>query len=91
MPAGRPPRTLCGLRDVQWATALGEPTATSLRRARAVLSGMIEPGPLELARVADATGVDLAELTRALAALRGYLAPDTPAGDPHGAALVDGD
>lgn len=91
MPPGRPPLRVCGLTAVQWATALGEPTATSLRRARAVLSGGIEPGPHELARVADSTGVDLAELTRALAALRGYLAPDAPASDPDRPSLADGD
>lgn len=88
---GRPPRTLCGLRDADWATALGEVTPTSLRRARGVLAGSIEPGPAELARVADSTGVDLGELVRALAAKRGYLPPDAPAGDPDGPRLADGD
>ena len=88
---GRPAITLCGLTAVQWATALGDTSKAGLHRARQSLAGRRIVPADEAARVADSTGVDLAELTRALAALRGYLAPDAPASDPDGPALVDGD
>ena len=91
MPPGRPPLRVCGITARQWAEAEGSAVLKRLRRAQYILAGSIEPGPHELARVADATGVDLAELTRALAALRGYLAPDAPTGNPDSPALVDGD
>ncbi len=91
MPPGRPPLRVCGITARQWAEAEGSATMTRLRRAQYILAGSIEPGPHELARVADATGVDLAGLVRALASLRGYLPPDAPAGDPDGPRLADGD
>lgn len=74
---GRPPSTLCGLTSARWAAALGDESPAALLRARRTLAGTRDPGPLELARVADSTGVDLGELVRALAALRGYLRPAT--------------
>lgn len=90
-PTGRPPHTLLGLTARQWAEADGSAALKRLRRAQYILAGSIEPGPHELARVADSTGVDLADLVRALASLRGYLPPDAPAGDPDGPSLADGD
>lgn len=80
--SGRRARVVGGVTAQQWAESLGEVTSTALRRAQAILAGTTEPGPQELVRVADHTGVDLGELTRALAALRGYLAPEAAAGDP---------
>jgi len=75
-PPGRPPVTLCGLTAVQWATALGDTSPAALHRARQALAGRRPVPVTEAATVADSTGVDLAELVRALASLRGYLPPD---------------
>lgn len=83
--------TVAGITPRQWAAALGTPTATALRRAVRIMRGLTPVPAEEVALVADRCGVDAAELVRALAALRGYLAPDAPAGDPDGPGLADGD
>jgi len=91
-PLGRPPQSVLGLTAVGWAGVAGSPTDASLRRARNIVSGRQRlVDPIELCIVSAHHGVDLAELVRALASLRGYLPPDAPAGDPDGAPLVDGD
>lgn len=87
MTRGRPKSgtgpTVAGITPRQWAAALGEPTRTSLQRALRIVRGRTPVPAEEVALVADRYGVDVGELTRALAALRGYRLPDAPAGDPE--------
>lgn len=66
---GRPPNALLGITAEAWARALGEESPAALLRAQRAISGARKPTPQELVQVADATGVDLAELVRAVAAL----------------------
>ncbi len=91
---GRPRRgtgpTVAGITPRQWAAALGEVTAASLRRALRVVRGQTPPHPEELVFVALRCGVDVAELVHALATVRGYVRPDAPAGHPDGAPATDG-
>jgi len=82
--------TVAGITPRQWAAALGTPTATGLRRALRIVRCATPVPAEEVALVADRCGVDAGELTRALAALRGYLGPDAPAGHPDGAPATDG-
>ena len=91
-PLGRPPQSILRITAVGWAGVAGSPTDAALRRARNIVSGRQRlVDPIELCIVSVQHGVDLADLVRALASLRGYLPPDAPAGDPDGAALADRD
>ncbi len=70
MALGRPPRRLCGLTAADWSETWGGGTPQALRHAQRVVSGRCDPTPGELVAVADARGIDLGELVRAVAALR---------------------
>jgi hypothetical protein len=79
-PLGRPPQSILGITAMEWAGVTGSPTDAALRRARNIVSGRQRlVDPIELCVVSAHHGVDLAELVRALASLRGYSPPSKDA------------